>query len=263
VCLSIVTVTVIDRSQSERERRLVAGGRIMLFRIRRVVVLGVVLATGCASTAVRPTQMSAERLPKPDRVVVSDFAVAPQEVSLDRAPGSRLAALFKGGTASDAQLQVGRSVASALSAELVKEIQALGLPAERAAAGAAVPPNSLAVQGQFVSIDEGNRLRRMVIGLGAGGSEVRTLVQVHDQAPDGLRLVAEFETKADSSRKPGMAETMGAGAAMSGIGAAAAASGAVGVATELGDSVESDAQRTAKEIAKQLAQLFHQQGWVK
>ena len=36
--------------------------------------------------------------------------------------------------------------------------------------------SSFRIEGQFVSIDQGNRTRRLVIGLGAGASEVRTLV---------------------------------------------------------------------------------------
>ncbi len=229
---------------------------------RDAAVLGIVLLTGCARTTVQSEQVASERLPRPVMVVVSDFAVTPQEVKLDRAPGSRLATLLHGRDTSDAERQVGQAVASALSRRLVEEIQKLGFPAERAVSGASIPPNSLAVDGQFVTIDEGNRLRRMVIGLGAGGTTVQTQVQVHEATPDGLHLVAEFATVAESSRKPGMAETMGAGAALSGVETAAAVGGAADVAGEFGSSVEADANRTAEQIATKLAAVFREQGWI-
>ena len=56
---------------------------------------------------------------------------------------------------------------------------------------------------------------------------------------------------------------------MAGFGAAAglataqiAAAGGVGVATSLSQTVEADTKHGAKQIAKELAKLFVQQGWI-
>ena len=63
-------------------------------------------------------------------------------------------------------------MANALAKRLVSDIQNMGLYAERAAGP--VPPTGIDVLilGQLVSIDEGNAAERMVIGLGAGRSDV-------------------------------------------------------------------------------------------
>lgn len=200
------------------------------------------------------------RLAKPERILVHDFAVAAEDVALDRAVGAQLLQRLQGTSQSEEQLKVGRAAAQALSVELVKAIQKLGLATERAA-GAPPTGNVVVIEGQFISIDEGNRLRRVVVGLGVGATEVKTQVQVYAATPTGRRLVQEFETAAQSSRKPGMAETMGAGAAIRGAQAVAVGAG-VGVVSEYGETVEADARRTAQAVADKLKPFFINEGWI-
>ena len=80
-----------------------------------------------------------------------------------------------------------------------------GLPAGTA--------TGLVISGQFVSVDQGNRTERVVLGLGAGRSDVRVRVQAFDVTPQGRQLADEIEVDAKSGLQPGMAESMGAGCA--------------------------------------------------
>ncbi len=217
---------------------------------------------GCGRTEVRTLVTYPGELPKPDRVLVYDFALKPDDVSLDGAIGKRLVHLLDGESKTEEELKVGKAVANALSEKLVMEIRDLGLPTERATGASPLSGNTLLIKGQFLSIDQGNRLRRLVIGLGVGGTEVKTLVQVYEATAVGQRLVEEFDTTAKSSRKPGMAGPMGVGAAAGRAAASAALSGGLGVATAHRQSVEADAQRTAREVARRLAHFFAGQGWL-
>jgi hypothetical protein len=113
-----------------------------------------------------------------------------------------------------------------------------------------------------MSINEGNPTQRMLIGLGAGSSEVRTLVQVYSATSEGRRLVEDFYTTVKSSRKPGMAETMGAGAAAGRVAESAAVGVGVTALTAHSQTVEGDAEAAAKAIAKQLSKFFFDQGWI-
>ncbi len=133
-----------------------------------------VVAEGCAQTTVQTESVYTGKLPRPERVLVYDFAVAPGEVRVDRG--------------------------------LVAEIQ-----------GA-----SLILEGEFLSIDEGNRAERVVIGLGLGRSEVRANVRVVEVTDAGARVLEQFRTAALSSANPG----------------------------------------TATEVARYLGDLFVAQGWV-
>lgn len=219
------------------------------------------LAIACAPTSVRSTGTApaAHPLPRPERVVVYDFAVTPADIKLNSGPAARLLRRLGKDSESDERTKLGREVAQKFSEELVKEIAELGLPAERASHAPSLPDKTLAVDGQFVSIDEGNRARRLVLGFGAGGTEVTAHVQVYMGTPDGSVLVEEFETKAESSKKPGVPVTMGAGAA---VGGSAVVGAAAGGALDTRASVEADARRTAKALAKELGALFARQGWI-
>jgi hypothetical protein len=99
----------------------------------------------------------------------------------------------------------------------------------------------------------------MIIGFGAGATEITAHTQVYMGMPAGPVVVREFETKAESSRTPGAAVTMGAGAA---IGAGAAVGGAATGVGETQAGVDADARRAAKGLAKQLTEFFVSQGWI-
>jgi hypothetical protein len=102
----------------------------------------------------------------------------------------------------------------------------------------------------------------MVIGFGAGASEVRTLVQIYETTADGRRLVEDFYATVKSSRKPGMGPMAGVGAASGMAAESAAVSTGVGIATARSQTVEGDAKHTADEIAQQLKKFFVEQRWI-
>ena len=208
---------------------------------------------------------TARELPRPQVVIVEDFAVWPGEVQLDPGISGTIDETLGGNNLpprTAQEQQIGRQVASALADKLVVEIRDLGLQAER---GRGLPPGvstGLVVSGQFVSVDQGNRTERVAIGLGAGRSDVRVRAQVFDVTPRGRTLADEIEVDAKSGLQPGMAETMGAGALAGHFVASTLISGGLQVADEsLGTSVVADSDRAAKGIAKQLASFFAQQGW--
>jgi len=227
-----------------------------------VVALGLAGVAGCARTSVENVDVRSGGLPRPQVIVVHDFGVSAGDVSLDSAIGARLIQMVGETPASEEQLKMGREVARIVTENLVKEIGKLGLPAVSVAAATPVAGPSLAIDGHFLTVDEGNRMRRMVVGFGAGASEVRTLVQVYEMTDEGRRLVEDFYTTVKSSRKPGMGPMIGVGAAAGRAVVSAAASTGAGVATELSQTVEGDAKHTADEIAKVLKKFFADQGWI-
>jgi len=228
-------------------------------------ILGCILAilASCAPTTVSPVSEYGGSLPSPDQVLVYNFAVSPDEIKLDQGLGAKIEALSRGTSRTDEERAVGVAVADALAENLVKELQSMGIPAQRAAGMMPIGGNIVEVTGQFISIDEGNRTERVVIGFGAGRSDVKTYVQIFDGRGGQRMPVYQFESDAKSGYKPGMAETMGVGAAAGHLGASAAVGGALAVGSEaFKANVEADAKRDAKAIAKQIGDFFAQQGWI-
>jgi hypothetical protein len=230
--------------------------------MRPFLVLLAVAALACATTEVVSESPEYARVPRPERVLVHTFAVSPKEVRLDHSVTSE-AWKMQGLSESTERREVARKVADVLADTLVKKIQAMGLPAERVSekvTHAGVP--TVVIDGQFLAVDEGSRTKRVVIGLGAGKSKVRTAVQMYEVLPDATRLLDTFEVDAMSGSAPGMAETMGAGAAAGHLATSAAVSVAKSAAAEkFGEDVDADARRTADKIARTLGTFFAREGW--
>ena len=224
------------------------------------------IAVGCAPTHVKQEKMTATGLPRPDHILVYDFAVSPAEVELDKGLSADLIQKYEAykGTARTAEeIKVGHKVADAVAEELVKKIQGYGLMAERAFGLPQGKGKILLVKGQLLSIDEGNRTERVVIGLGAGRTSVQANVQVYEMTPKGKQEVDSLRGTAKSGRKPGMGEMMGLGAIAGHLLASTVVSGALAGGTEMTSAtVEADGKRLAENIAQDLGKFFVEQGWI-
>lgn len=213
------------------------------------------LAAGCASAATTLTQDFAPMPARPDVIYVQTFAANPDQVQVDRRMMQKIMAMA--GTDSKA----GNAVRDAMEAreqvsdEIVRQLRAKGLNAERLDGPVPAGVNALVVTGNFDKIDEGNMRRRMIVGLGAGKSDVGASVELSYQPANGAPFAVQgFHASADSGHLPGAAETAGVGAAAGHLAMSAAAGGAAhGVSEMTHDSVYNDATRLADSIAKQVA----------
>ena len=205
------------------------------------------------------------QLPRPQRIVVYDFTSTPGDVQLQSGLGGRIKESMReaeGASLTEQQTKLQEDIMRLMTAQLVQEIGKLGLPVESAETAGPVTEGQLSIEGQFLTIDEGNRARRLVIGFGAGASHVRIAVQMLETIAGQHRLVEDFYTNASSSRKPGFGPMAGVGAA---AGAASALTAGVGLGTTalMGpQDAESDTKQAAVAITKELARFFARQGWI-
>jgi hypothetical protein len=239
------------------------GSRI--WRIVVVVAL-VVGAWGCAQTVVKPKyeQQTAGPVIRPGRVLVYDFSITAADVSENQGFFAQVRNSLGDTTENERVLAIGQEVRTKMAEELVAGIRDLGLPAQRAPRGTPIPPDAIAVAGLFLNVDEGNRLQRTVLGLGAGQSTVDTKVEVYAPTKNGPTKLLEFTTHADSGSTPGALITGGAGAAASGgmtAGVAAANAGVSGV-KGYRSQVEQMTSRSADQAVSYLSQYFARQGWI-
>jgi Domain of unknown function (DUF4410) len=196
------------------------------------LVLVTIMMSGCAATVVTPQYESHKlRLYRPSRVLIYDFAVTRDQVKENRGFLQGTVNDFEGKTAYEHEGELADEVRQVAAEELVKGIQNLGLPAERVAADTPLPSGAVAITGQFLDVDEGNKAARLVVGFGKGQSKVDIRVQLYGSgavygsgsqgqyAPPAKLL--EFGTHADSGSMPGVAVTGAAGAAIgAGVGGA-------------------------------------------
>jgi hypothetical protein len=218
------------------------------------------IGMGCASAGVTPVAGSADQsmLPRPGVVLVYDFAVGANDVMVD----SLGAEFMSEGEKLTEEEQTARATANAFSVTLVEQLRKEGINAQRANDGDVPPLHAIVLKGQFVTIDEGSRFKRMVIGFGAGSSELRARVQAYQATERGLRRIAAAEAEATGSKMPGMAIPVAGGAAMGSAATSAVISGGMNIAKETSGAMNPDAKRMAKEIAERAKAFYVRQGWL-
>lgn len=214
---------------------------------------------GCASAGVTTTEKVDEStVARPSVVLVYDFAVMPGDVVVDTF-GSEFES--EGRVLSKEEKEA-YATAHVLAEKLVAELKARGIPAERANSATRPPLDAILIKGQFVTINEGSRLKRMVIGFGAGSSELRAMVQVYQATPRGLRRIAEAEADASGSKMPGMAVPLAGGAVAGSLATSAVISGGMNIVRETKSAMAPDAERMAKQIAERAEGFYRRQGWL-
>lgn len=230
-----------------------------------LALAGLVLAVaGCASSHVATTSpYTGGRLAKPDRVIVAPFAVLARNIRLDQGVAQRMERAIEQEPVDQAELETARSTQIALQESLVRDLRAKGLPAEAGRADSA-SGNVMLVQGQIVSIDQGNQTRRRVIGFGAGRSSMTSEVQLlYVAGRSAPQFLESFEAVATSPRTPGLALPIGAGAAAGHAGLSATVSGGVQGASALRQATSNpDAERLALAVAEKVAGFAAVQGWI-
>ncbi len=170
------------------------------------------VVTGCLSM-VAAVSGAADNAPfaAPAPVVyVSDFELDAANVAPDSGPGQRLRrlrGLLPSGPGPMGQDQnpqehakhIVDEMAEALTADLKKG----GVDARRGAPGQPLPTVGWQVRGVFLSVDDGNRLRRAMVGFGAGQNSIQVAVSCDSLGKADLPPLYEAVEEAGSKDMPG------------------------------------------------------------
>jgi hypothetical protein len=157
--------------------------------------------------------MQAMRPTAPSVVYVKDFDLEPMNFRPESgilpirplsvgAPGAFITLLL-GVPAESAARE--RGLVKLMSSALVDQLASAGMNAQPLPSGELFPKTGWLVRGAFVQVDEGNRLRRALIGFGSGATRLRVVVWVSDLTYGSSGPFCALDTSAHSSRKPGAA----------------------------------------------------------
>lgn len=233
--------------------------------LSRTYVALAVAMLGCSGAQVTQQSSAAPIVnARPTQVFVYPFAVSSADVSLN---SSIFQVAYRNISDEDEtaeQAQIAHQTAQNICIQVAAELTQKGITTTCLQRG--VPPtgsNVLILDGQFTDISQGNRLRRMVIGLGSGQSKLATVVEVIQKTDQGSTEVMDFSTTADSGYMPGAGITGPAGAAAGGATAAAslgvnlAAGGVKNYTSSTGYLVD----KTTDQIVELIASYYNRQGW--
>ena len=227
-------------------------------------ILGLTVLVGCASSEITQRQSYAaqERIPRPGRIIVYDIRATASDVPATAAITGSYSQRQSPQTAQE--IQVGRQLGDRVAAILVRNILDKGMPAQRAGHGPPPQLGDVVITGEFISIEEGDRAKRIFIGFGKGSSELRTHIAGYLVKFGGYRLLGSRKVATAGGKKPGLL--------VPGI-VAVATSNPVGLIVRSviavkdekkkgSETLEGAAKRTADEVAKELKTIFRRQGWI-
>ncbi len=194
----------------------------------------ITLVSACATADVTPTFQASDRLPRPDRLLVYDFAVTPGESDIAYGADTRTV-----GARTDLQpeMQLAKTFAAAVTKHAVEELRSRNIQAF--AASEAAPPgenlDTALIKGRFLRMSESDRT--MITGFAIADGQVRTKIQVWQGSGLQATVVAEAETSTATSLRPGTANTPA--------------------------TIDADAKRTAAQIADRIVDYYNRRGWLK
>jgi hypothetical protein len=237
---------------------------VMMKSFNRIIpgLLVLLVIAGCAKTKFTDHKMLAiNQIFRPERIWVYDYAT-----TLDDLPTySELAEQYSKNSPAQTlrQIETGRKIGAEIAKQLVDQIRSMGMAADHGSNTSAAQLNDIVIHGYILSIDEGGAVKRLGIGFGLGGSELKVLAEGFQFTSQGMRKLGSGSTDSSGSKGPGAA--LGATAlAVTGNPIGLIVSSGLKIYGEAtgNATVEGRAKQTVDEIATQLKIRFQQQGWI-
>jgi Domain of unknown function (DUF4410) len=139
-------------------------------------------------------------------VYVRDFLFDAQNLKLDEGLLGRregpIGRLLQGLKPSEDPAAKAQQLVTLLSNTIVAELNNSGIRASRLEPGAFTPQDGLLVGGEFLEVDEGNRMRRAMVGFGAGSEEIKVQVEVYDLAQNPSTPFLVYGAGEEGARVP-------------------------------------------------------------
>ncbi len=208
---------------------------------------------GCKTAQVTAEHESAPTITaKPSAVYVADFELWAQNIehengvlSARTGPIGRVGQRLSGGTSDPAARA--RQLVDLMSNSLVKELSKCGFTAFRLQPREPFPTQGWLLRGVFTEVQEGNRLRRAMIGFGEGQTDIQVVANVQDLSKGPPKPLYEIATDATSGDKPGAAPTLVLGPY-----------GAAARFVMAGKDLDKNVKQTAAQIAERMAKRSQQ-----
>ena len=209
-------------------------------------------------------EIVAGEIPRPAHIWVYDFSATASDIPAESALAGQSSDNDPPQTAD--QIAAGRKLGAGIASELIKQLQAMGLQADRATAETKVQVNEIVIRGHLISETEGNEKKRVMIGFGSGETELKAAVEGFQMTAEGLRKLGTAQT---DSTEGFVGKTPGAAVGAVGMIATHNPLGllvSTGVKTHEeksgGGKLEGRAKDTGEKIADMLKQRFQELGWI-
>ena len=181
-------------------------------RYKYIALLAVCLVlSACSNIRVEDEREMGALPPNPPRVIyVRDFELEPgtfqaESGILPLRPTSAGAPILRVLGVPEESAVRERELVKLMSSALVSDLADAGLNAQFLPSDKLFPREGWLVRGAFVQVDEGNRLRRALLGFGSGATRLRVVAWISDLTHGSSGPFCALDTSTHSSGKPGAA----------------------------------------------------------
>jgi hypothetical protein len=226
------------------------------------LLCAVIAVSGCASTKVTNREILVTgHITRPATIWVYNFAATAAEVPANSALAGEADLDTTPQTAEE--IAEGMKLGNEMATELVKQINAMGMPAQIASLASKPQINDIVIRGYLLSVKQGSGVMRVVVGFGAGASSLSTMVEGFQVTANGERKLGYGSVDANGNKSPGM---------VLGVATFLATKNPVGLIINGGmqvygmasgnGEISARAKATADEIADVIKKRFTEQGWI-
>ncbi len=219
------------------------------------ISLAIGLLLGCQSKKAAVTgesEFASAKAGPPAIVYVADFSLPPDIIKSDAGmlsgrsgPVGRVGSRLSG--ASEDRAARARQLVDLMSKTLVSDLTKAKFKAVRLTPDLPVPTQGWLVRGSFTAVDEGNRLRRSMIGMGQGETDIQVLSCIDDLSQGPPRPMYQVATDANSGKAVGGGATLALGPY-----------GAAVHFVKAGQDIEKNVKQTASQIADLIVKRVQQ-----
>lgn len=201
------------------EKTTAGGARASAMAVRRWQVVALcVLLLGCSKAEVTGQRdLAGPPVAKPVIVYIADFELdaatiqsGPSLLPRPQLPHGPLGGVLlarRPGAPKDPAARA-RELVDLMARSLAQDLNTAGIPARRLAPGEPPPPSGWLVRGVFTDVNEGNRLRRALIGFGQGETQLQLVIAIDDLKAGTPQPFYQLDTSAESGKAPGAAITL-------------------------------------------------------
>ena len=242
------------RGETSRRRSRLFSPLVPALKLAVPAAFAICLLTGCGSAKVTGEHNYATLPPvKPTVIYVANFDLEAQNIKhedgivdgiLHRDSDDGILGGIRHLRSPD-PAERARKLVDLMSNSLVQDLTKAGFSAVRLLPGNPVPTQGWLVRGVFTEVQEGNRIRRTMIGFGAGATDIQVVTDINDLAKGPPKPLYEIDTDATSGKGPGAAPSLLLGPY-----------GAIARYAMSRKDLDRNVQQTAKKIAEDITKRF-------
>ncbi|MCC8392558.1 DUF4410 domain-containing protein [Paraburkholderia sp. MMS20-SJTR3] len=181
----------------------------MMSRWMRMLGLAISVCAGSGPSLAADSSTADAAAVAPALVYVADFDLDAANVTTDNGPANRARGIVghllpQGPLRQQHDPQArAQELVELMAQSLTDDLHKAGVDARRVTPGEPLPHSGWQVRGVFLSVDEGNRMRRAMVGMGAGQSQFQVAVSCDSLAAPDLSPLYESVDAGASRNMPG------------------------------------------------------------